>query len=142
LFIFNDYLLTQNILVDQNKQAANTNGPLRLLDEPAKVPKIHINYDRQAKKVDVRALKESIWTLLEKTSHQQAATASRTTQPELECISFKKVVSTLDQTVAKSTLPDISVALSFICLLHLANEKGLKLESSTDMDELIVRQVS
>jgi condensin complex subunit 2 len=40
-------------------------------------------------------------------------------------------------------LADISTSFCFICLLHLANEKGLKIEGNNTLDELsIVRDIT
>lgn len=41
---------------------------------------------------------------------------------------FDSVVSTLRKTYPKDKMQDISTSFCFICLLHLANERGLKLE--------------
>ena len=38
----------------------------------------------------------------------------------------------------QAKLQDCSFAYSFICLLHLANEKGLEIESVPTMDDLKV----
>jgi condensin complex subunit 2 len=37
-------------------------------------------------------------------------------------------------------LADISTSFGFICLLHLANEKGLIIETQPDFEELICRK--
>jgi len=43
----------------------------------------------------------------------------------------------------QQALADISTSFCFICLLHLANEKGLKIEGNTVLDELtIVKDVT
>jgi len=41
---------------------------------------------------------------------------------------FDSVVSGLRKTYPKDKMQDISTSFCFICLLHLANERGLKLE--------------
>ena len=41
---------------------------------------------------------------------------------------FSSVVSGLQNEYPKDKLTDISTSFCFICLLHLANERGLKLE--------------
>lgn len=41
---------------------------------------------------------------------------------------FDSVVSTLRKTYPRDKMQDISTSFCFICLLHLANERGLKLE--------------
>ena len=41
---------------------------------------------------------------------------------------FDSVVSNLRKTYPKDKMQDISTSFCFICLLHLANERGLKIE--------------
>jgi len=56
---------------------------------------------------------------------------------------FTQVIQELDTVYPEKTLADISTSFCFICLLHLANEKGLKIEGSNTLDELsIVRDVT
>ena len=56
---------------------------------------------------------------------------------------FTQVIQELDTVYSEKTLADISTSFCFICLLHLANEKGLKIEGSNTLDELsIVRDVT
>ena len=55
------------------------------------------------------------------------------TDPE-EARTFTTVVSDLERTYPKDKLEEISTSFCFICLLHLANEQGLKLE--VDKEEI------
>jgi len=49
----------------------------------------------------------------------------------------------LDSVYPEKALADISTSFCFICLLHLANEKGLKIEGNNSLDELsIIRDVT
>lgn len=48
-----------------------------------------------------------------------------------EARTFDTVISGLQQTYPKDKMEEISTSFCFICLLHLANEQGLKIESST-----------
>jgi len=47
---------------------------------------------------------------------------------------FDSVVSNLRKTYPKDKMQDISTSFCFICLLHLANERGLKLEVGESPD--------
>jgi condensin complex subunit 2 len=56
---------------------------------------------------------------------------------------FTDVIRGLDSVYAEKALADISTSFCFICLLHLANEKGLKIEGNRTLDELsIIRDVT
>lgn len=50
---------------------------------------------------------------------------------------FENVISGLQQSYPKEKLEEISTSFCFICLLHLANERGLKLESGETEDTII-----
>lgn len=45
---------------------------------------------------------------------------------------FDGVISGLQQSYPKDKMDEISTSFCFICLLHLANERGLKLESGNE----------
>jgi condensin complex subunit 2 len=45
---------------------------------------------------------------------------------------FSSVISGLEKSYPKEKLEEISTSFCFICLLHLANEQGLRLESAND----------
>ena len=42
--------------------------------------------------------------------------------------------------VSASTAQNLSVPIMFVCLLHLANEKHLKISNSVNMDDLLILQ--
>lgn len=66
----------------------------------------------RSKQVDVKKLKENIWDKV--TKNQE--------------IKFNEVLSTLKQDYSTNQIKDISNPFCFICILHLANEKNLRLE--------------
>ena len=51
-----------------------------------------------------------------------------------------QVVARLPEKVPEQKLPDISIAYNFICLLHLANEKGLEITGQEDFADMHVSQ--
>jgi condensin complex subunit 2 len=54
---------------------------------------------------------------------------------------FTSVMNGLQTVYAKPVMDDISTSFGFICLLHLANEKGLVIDSSSDLMELNIRKI-
>jgi condensin complex subunit 2 len=58
----------------------------------------------------------------------QATDDTRPPTDPAEARTFTTVVSDLERTYPKDKLDEISTSFCFICLLHLANEQGLKLE--------------
>lgn len=45
---------------------------------------------------------------------------------------FSQVITGLQKSYPREKMEEISTSFCFICLLHLANEQGLKLESTAD----------
>lgn len=104
----------------------------------------YVNYAKTAKKVDVKRLKDNLWTKLDLSdvTPRDTLTDSKT-KVEEPPRKFTDVVRSLDSVYPEKTLADISTSFCFICLLHLANERGLKIEGNNALDELsIVRDVT
>ncbi|KAH9000295.1 barren [Lactarius akahatsu] len=97
-----------------------------------------VNYTKRAKRVDVRKLKENIWKGLRVSSQGQKPNDAQAmdvddetfdaTDPE-EARTFDEVIVGLQRSYPEDKLSEISTSFCFICLLHLANERGLKLET-------------
>ncbi|KAH9479636.1 Condensin complex subunit 2 [Psilocybe cubensis] len=104
-----------------------------------------VNYTKRAKRVDVRKLKENIWKGLDivvaKKKPRVREEDGMDVDPEDEegqtgltdpndSRQFSQVISGLQQSYPPDKMEEISTSFCFICLLHLANEQGLKLEST------------
>lgn len=55
-------------------------------------------------------------------------------------LKFTNVMNDLQSVYPKSVMDDISTSFCFICLLHLANEKGLAIENTPELMELNIRK--
>jgi condensin complex subunit 2 len=86
-----------------------------------------VNYAKRAKRVDVRRLKENIWRGLE-VVEPKAEEDMDDAEDAAPARAFGDVVAGLRTQYPKEKMEEISTSFCFICLLHLANEKGLKLE--------------
>ncbi|KAB8336642.1 hypothetical protein FH972_020953 [Carpinus fangiana] len=104
----------------------------------------YVQYARVAKKVDVRRLKEEMWRGIgyEETSPAKAkeAPTSTTSPRDTDELKFTDVMNGLQAQYPKQAMSDISTSYCFICLLHLANEKGLVLENTPGFEELSIRR--
>ena len=138
----------------------------KLVSVGRKVGKIDIGYSTVAKRINVKQLKVDIWqeiaqlagTTREGSSHvdenggdgENAPPAADFHATELKgdaqitdksayCdgkeMSFQGLVNDL---AVRQKQKEVSVSFYFICLLHLANEKCLKITDNQDMDDLIV----
>ncbi|KAG8799817.1 hypothetical protein FRC17_007036 [Serendipita sp. 399] len=88
-----------------------------------------VNYAKKVKRVDVRKLKENIWKGLDIVLPEEDE--RKPTAPD-EAKRFTSVISELRKTYPKDKMDEISTSFCFICLLHLANERGLKIEGEDD----------
>lgn len=130
----------------------------------------YVQYARVAKKVDVRRLKEELWKGIGFSEPEEAVkspmpyiplsdmvtnitiqdismSASRLPTPPLkmptdenETLRFTTVMQNLQTVYPKQVMNDISTSYCFICLLHLANEKGLVIENTKGLMELDIRK--
>ncbi|KIJ62035.1 hypothetical protein HYDPIDRAFT_95405 [Hydnomerulius pinastri MD-312] len=100
-----------------------------------------VNYAKRAKRVDVRKLKENIWKGLDIKVPQKKEEEEEDGGDEMdvddqsltdpsEARQFSQVISGLQRSYPKEKMEEISTSFCFICLLHLANEQGLKLQAS------------
>ncbi|CAH7687255.1 condensin complex subunit 2/barren [Phakopsora pachyrhizi] len=114
-----------------------------------------INYAKKAKRVDVKKLKENIWKELEVLTNDLeeesvepsffipclAFVKSGTSKPESSIAKtnakkFTKVIGGLRSMYPKEKMEEISTSFCFICLLHLANEKGLRIQPGQTIEEI------
>lgn len=106
-----------------------------LLQAARRVAKVDIGYAKEAKRVDVRELKRSMWEFLgaaaEKAVHAPppppAAAPSRLRgppppPPSAPLASFQDAISAVSPAMSSA----VTVPFYFVCLLHLANEHSLQ----------------
>ncbi|KAJ2905348.1 putative barren protein [Zalerion maritima] len=111
----------------------------------------YVQYARTAKKVDVRRLKEEIWKGMGLEQLENDPNRSRLPTPPTDAppeedskpdptLQFTSVMNDLQAVYPKPMMEDISTSFCFICLLHLANEKGLVINKTADLDELEIKK--
>lgn len=118
-----------------------TYGEDDLVPEPHRVNKIEINYAKTAKKMDMKRLKNSMWTLLTDSPEKPKEEVETVEKPEV-CgeKAFSQTTKSLLQRLPSTMAQNLSVPLAFVALLHLANEKNLELVKVDDMSDIIIRQ--
>uniref|UniRef100_A0A8C0FFB5 Condensin complex subunit 2 n=1 Tax=Bubo bubo TaxID=30461 RepID=A0A8C0FFB5_BUBBB len=122
-----------------------TYGGLNLIAEPQKVNKIAIQYAKTAKKMDMKRLKKNMWDLLTDTQkNQTVAEVNAEKEKNTSVVAGEKVLSSITKELLhrlpSAMANNLSVPLAFVCLLHLANEKNLKLEGTEDLSDILVKQ--
>ena len=91
-------------------------------------------YSRVSKKVNVKRLKDNVWSSLNELAKAKGPTADGETD-----IAFSEVVKGLTPRYSTEDMKDISTSFSFICLLHLANEHGFEIENCDDFEDLTIK---
>ncbi|KAF9443840.1 barren [Macrolepiota fuliginosa MF-IS2] len=105
-----------------------------------------VNYAKRAKRVDVRKLKDNIWKGLDivvprkdenedRDEDEMDVDADKPATDPSEARQFSQVITGLQKTYPRDKMEEISTSFCFICLLHLANEQGLKLETSVKEED-------
>ncbi|KAM8885357.1 condensin complex subunit 2 isoform 1-T2 [Spinachia spinachia] len=128
-------------LPSQDEEGIATYGEDDLVPEPHRVNQIEINYAKTAKKMDMKRLKNNMWTLLTE-SPENPAEEDDAGEKSGVCGEkvFSKTTQTLLQRLPNTMAQNLSVPLAFVALLHLANEKNLELVKVDDMSDIIIRQ--
>ncbi|ETI45346.1 hypothetical protein F442_09986 [Phytophthora nicotianae P10297] len=125
------------------------------------VEKIGVHYERFAKRVDVKKLKGSIWDHLEKkVSKKENASDNVEATGDTDCAvalnesgkrpreeetdegdeSLETTFENVVENVAGKVPSNVTVSFYFICVLHLANEKGLELKGQDDLRNFQIRK--
>ncbi|XP_076669268.1 condensin complex subunit 2 [Andrena cerasifolii] len=114
-----------------------------LVSVPKLTNKICIAYSVRAKRIDMRQLKKSIWKGLISNGNKEdlnievaVEQASQNEMNGTKC--FSEIYKALPDTLTKTNVDALSFPISFVSLLHLANEKILKLETFPDMSDIII----
>ncbi|XP_061360314.1 condensin complex subunit 2-like [Gastrolobium bilobum] len=109
---------------------SDMDGSSTLISQPCQINKIEVQYDKTSKQVDVQALKITLWDHIQESVQVPF-------QGQKEMISFRYILANFpSECNAAATVSDVSPHLCFICLLHLANEKGLSIQSCPNLDDL------
>ncbi|KAI5857894.1 condensin complex subunit 2/barren [Tricharina praecox] len=117
----------------------------QLVAQARRIRPEYVQYARVAKKVDVRKLKENIWSGLKFAPGQDPDNSIRSEEPTPDPFEeprkFTRVMNNLCAVYPEKVMSDISTSYCFICLLHLANEKGLIVEEEGGtLQELVIRK--
>ncbi|KAK7375203.1 hypothetical protein VNO78_35896 [Psophocarpus tetragonolobus] len=100
-----------------------------LIFQPRQINKIEVRYDETSKQVNVQALKITLWDHIQE--------SKLPFQGKKEMVSFRNILTNFPSKCnTAASISDISPHLCFICLLHLANEKGLSIQSCPNLDDL------
>uniref|UniRef100_A0A6V7JNY3 Condensin complex subunit 2 n=1 Tax=Bracon brevicornis TaxID=1563983 RepID=A0A6V7JNY3_9HYME len=110
-----------------------------LVEAPKLTEKIYIPFSQRAKTLDMRHLKKCIWESVSSTrddkenvNDQEAKVNNDEPKP------FVDIYSHLPKKLSKNDAKELSFPIAFVSLLHLANEKTLKLTSVDNLTDVLV----
>ncbi|KAF4581010.1 condensin complex component cnd2 [Ophiocordyceps camponoti-floridani] len=127
--------------------------PTTLVTSTRRLRPEYVQYARRAKKVDVRRLKEEMWRAMDFTTpptdddnpnsnNEKQDDNNDNNNDHSLLLTFTSILTSLQKAYPKQTMDDISTSYCFICLLHLANEKGLQINKTPALDELFIQRDS
>lgn len=94
------------------------------------------------KRVDVKALKQTIWKELCATTEGDSARSGVHIPANMQIEKpFQEVLEQLPLSMSEDVVREVSVPYCFVCLLHLANEKHLSIRQE-DMTALFITQTA
>ena len=147
--------------VDNHTPDGDSIHGLGLLADEKQTEKIEIGYATTRTKFDIKSLKKTMWSVVEKDApvvpHEEAAEnatesdgatadsvafAESADEPVAEADSAAETPASLRETMDKlaDKVPETSVSVMFFCMLYLANEKGLKLEGDANLSDVRIRR--
>jgi len=94
----------------------------------------YVNFSKVAKRVDVKLLKDNLWKSIKHETREKTPGEEKE-----ETKTFKNVVDVIGEMYRPDEKKDLSTSFCFICLLHLANEHGLSIESTAMHDDLVIK---
>lgn len=101
-----------------------------LAEAPETAESIDIGYSRNSKFVDVKLVKKHLWSCIEQDIEGLSSKKNKERQVANE--SFQNIVTRTISKMPKGECENLSVAVCFICALHLCNEKDLELKIDSE----------
>ncbi|KAF1965028.1 barren [Bimuria novae-zelandiae CBS 107.79] len=103
-----------------------------------------LNYAKVDKKVDIKRLKDEIWKGIGFDGIEAPPPTDATDDIASKAVDgslkFTQVMRSLKSVYPQKAMSDISTSYCFICLLHLANEKGLVIDKQDGLEELAIKR--
>lgn len=143
-FTQDQHASTQDTAITQSQGAFVGDN---LVSVPKLTDKIFIPYSQRAKKIDMRQLKKAMWKNLQKKTKEAGkenyditqAVENESTIKEVEPKDYSVMYKEVPKMLSKTNAESLSPAIAFVSLLHLANEKNLKIDRAPDLSDLSIK---
>merc|ERR1712137_407597 len=103
-----------------------------LVDEPATVDSISIGRATNSKFVNVKLVKKHLWDLISEDIKEAEVEGKRSRSV------YQALLHRLMDRIPEIETENLGVAVCFICILHLCNEKNLELDPGAALEEFAV----
>ncbi|XP_044732326.1 condensin complex subunit 2-like isoform X2 [Chrysoperla carnea] len=113
-----------------------------LLPAPRIIPKLFVPYSTRAKKVNMKAIKQAMWDIITKSTDEENDENLNTEANKKDATEtkFSTIIEKLPGLLPRDQAANISIALSFFGLLHLANENSLKLTGNDELTDVDINK--
>ncbi|KAJ1822109.1 hypothetical protein LPJ56_000991 [Coemansia sp. RSA 2599] len=107
---------------------------------------LYVNYARRAKRVNVKKLKDNIWREMASVDRRKSVASADMATDDVDEVKldgdqkFSEIVGGLKNVYPREKLDELSVSFCFICLLHLANERNLRIVGNQSLSDLTISQ--
>ncbi|OXU25464.1 hypothetical protein TSAR_013293 [Trichomalopsis sarcophagae] len=143
-FTQDQHACTQDTAITQSQGAFIGDN---LVSVPKLTDKIFIPYSQRAKKIDMRQLKKVMWKNLQKKNKESGkenfditqAVENESVIKEVEPKDFSIMYKEVPKMLSKTNAESLSPAIAFVSLLHLANEKNLKIDRESELSDLCIK---
>ncbi|XP_011503632.1 PREDICTED: condensin complex subunit 2 [Ceratosolen solmsi marchali] len=142
------HLKDHNLIYNQESTIIQSQGAFigdNLVSIPKLTDKIFIPYSQRAKKIDMRQLKKAMWKNIKKTTKETEKENFYITQAienenkAIEPKAFSDMYLEIPKILSKLNADSLSPAIAFVSLLHLANEKNLKIDRNIELSDFIIK---
>ncbi|XP_046383332.1 condensin complex subunit 2-like [Ischnura elegans] len=131
---------------DPNKDLNPAESGYDLVQAPNVIPNVYIPYAKRAKKMDMKRLQRTIFKIMTRTEAKEGEKKEETPAPAEEpseishTFNFSEVFKKVPKELPSKEAQNLSFPLAFVALLHVTNDRCLKVMGTPDLSELIVSQ--
>lgn len=103
-----------------------------------------IHYEKRSKKINVRLLKQNLWDVTKRQVEviEDKETPQQRSEHKPIDLKLSNIVKDTYSKYEGREKSDLSTSFFFICMLHIANEEGLTIERTDDLNDLIIHAKS
>ena len=104
------------------------------------VEKIKMTFERRPRRVNVKHVKKCMWELIDNDHKNSSSTSQKENLENSEhSYNFSDLRNELDGILTGDTKDNLTPSMALVCVLYLANERGLELEQSDNLTDFNIK---